>query len=222
MLSLSYRYHFQNEGVLAAGAAIGFMQDNLDGNKLKPLDSSDPKIPPSGVSGNTMDMNLGLYYTLPTLWRLDNFYAGVSATHINEGHATYSWGPTGIIQNQLSLHYWFISGASYRVSPSLALDPNILVKTDLAKTSADINVMAVYNDKFKGGLTYRTEDAIAILIGFKFSPDMQMGYSYDLTTSNIGSHSNGSHEILFKYCFMPKTRPPKEKIIIPRLTPRFL
>ena len=119
-------------------------------------------------------------------------------------------------------HYYIMTGAEYRISNTLAIDPNLFVKTDMAKWSTDINVMAVYNNKFKGGLTYRTSNEIALLLGFKFSDDMQLGYSYDLTLNTLRSYNDVSHEIVFKYCFMPKMKPKPEKIPIPRLTPRFL
>lgn len=221
ILSLAYRYHFQNQSVLAAGFGAGVMQKSLAGTKLKPLESGDPSVPGSDVSGYAADFNFGLYYTMPSLWRFDNFYAGLSTTHITEGQVKYA-----NVNNPMTRHYFFMTGASYTISPSLAIEPNFLVKTDMAKTTADINAMAVYNGKIRGGLSYRTGDAFVILVGYKFfetnRQSLMFGYSYDLTTSNIISYSTGSHEIVLKYCFMPKFTPKPPTEPIPRLTPRFL
>lgn len=219
ILSVSYRYTFQNQSVLSAGIGGGIMQQSLAGSKLNPLDKGDPKIPTGDVSGIAPDFNFGLYYTMPSLSVFDNFYAGISATHLNQGKVTYD-----VVTTQMRLHYYFMTGAVYNnlAGGSLALEPNILLKMDQAKITTDINVMAMYNNKIRAGLTYRTIDAIAILAGYKFTPELQLGMSYDFTTSKIRDFSNGTVEVMLKYCFMPKLKSKPEKEPIPRLTPRFL
>jgi hypothetical protein len=66
-----------------------------------------------------------------------------------------------------------------------------------------------------GGLTYRTKEAFAILVGFQMkklpgtlggSADvMKIGYSYDVgTNAVINQYGGGSHELMFNYCmFQP-------------------
>jgi type IX secretion system PorP/SprF family membrane protein len=222
ILSLSYRKVFQNASMISVGVSGGIMQQSLQGSKLKPLQDNDPKIPNTDVTGMSTDFNAGIYYTMPNLWRFQNFYTGISATHLNQGNVQYSWGDNQV-DNQMKLHYYLMTGAQYEITPgTLVAEPNLFFKYDGANLSFDLNVMAEYNGKIRGGLTYRAGDAVSILAGYKFTPVMQIGYSYDLTTSDIISYSTGTHEILFKYCFMPKF---KEKIPpppIPRLTPRFL
>jgi type IX secretion system PorP/SprF family membrane protein len=217
ILSVSYRYTFQSNAVLSAGIGGGIMQKSLAGSKLNPLDKGDPKVPTSDVSGIAPDFQFGLYYTMPSLTIFDNFYAGLSATHLNQGKVTY-----GVVETQMRHHYYFITGAVYNLNTSIALEPNILLKMDQAKITTDLNVMAMYNNKIRAGLTYRTIDALAILAGYKFTPDLQLGLSYDFTTSKIRDFSSGSVEVMLKYCFMPKLSSKPDKEPIPRLTPRFL
>lgn len=218
--SISYRYPLKNGHTLAAGLGVGFMQKSLAGDKLKPLEANDPKIPNVAVTGSALDVDFGLYYTMPNIWVLNDAYAGLSATHLTQGDVEYSWaGYT--VNNPMAMHFYFMTGASYSISPNLAVEPNILVKSDIAKTSADFNAMVVYNQRIKGGLTYRTADAVSILGGYQFS-NFYVGYSYDLTTSNIISYSSGSHEIVVRYCFKPKFKVKDPKPVNPRLTPRFL
>jgi type IX secretion system PorP/SprF family membrane protein len=220
MLSLSYIHTFANSSKLSGGLGVGFIQKTQNGGQLVAREQGDAIIPTGNVTGNALDLNFGLYYTMPSLWRFDNFYTGFSMTHINQGNPKYEL-PNGIVDNSMAIHYYFMTGATYTLNGSLDLEPNIIVKRDQAKFSTEINTMVMYNNKFRAGLAYRTEDAVSILLGFKFSPVLQMGYSYDLTTSNIIEYSSGSHEILLKYCFMPVIKT-KEKIVVPRLTPRFL
>lgn len=221
VLSLSFRTTFQNQSMLSFGVGGGIMQKTLAGDKLKPLMPDDPKIPSQSVAGFSPDFNIGVYYTMPTLWRFQKFYTGLSATHLNQGNVEYSWA-ANTVDNPMKLHYYFMTGASYEINSALAIEPNIFTKYDGANASFDFNAMAMYNNKIRGGLTYRTGDAFVVLLGYKFTPEMQLGYSYDLTTSDILDYSSGSHEILFKYCFWPKFKDKPEKQPIPRLTPRFL
>jgi type IX secretion system PorP/SprF family membrane protein len=219
--SFAYKHKFKGDDILSAGLGLGFFQQSLDGAKLKPLETGDAKIPTTSVSGNTFDMSLGVTYSRPQLWIFDNFYAGLSATHLNQGKVQYSWA-SNTSQFQLKLHYYLITGAVYNLNSSFAIEPNILVKRDPAKWITDFNAYVMYNNKLRGGLSYRTIDAVSLLLGYRFTPDLQIGYSYDLTTTKILSFSNGSHEIMLRYCFMPKLKEKPEKPPIPRLTPRFL
>lgn len=218
-LSASYRHHLKNGHVLAGGIGLGLMQKSLAGDKLKPQESGDAKIPDKAVSGMAFDADAGIYYTMPNIWVLNNVYGGISATHLTQGNVEYSWD-SYTTNNPMKMHMYFMTGAAYQINETFAVEPNILVKSDMAKTSADFNAMVVYNQKIKGGLTYRTADAVSILGGYQFS-SFYVGYSYDLTTSNIISYSSGSHELVLRYCFKPKVTT-KDKPVIPRLTPRFL
>lgn len=218
--SFSYRQPLKNGHTFAVGLGVGFMQKSLAGDKLKPLDANDPKIPNVAVNGRAMDLDFGVYYTMPNIWILEKAYVGLSATHLTQGNVEYSWG-SYTVNNPMALHYYLMTGASYPFNETFAIEPNILVKSDIAKTSADFNAMLVYDQRIKGGITYRIADAVSILGGYQFS-NFYLGYSYDLTTSNIISYSSGSHEIVLRYCFKPKFKPKEPKPVNPRLTPRFL
>jgi type IX secretion system PorP/SprF family membrane protein len=223
VLSASYRHTFTNYSVLSAGVGVGFMQQSLAGGKLKALDANDPLVPTSDVSARSLDLNFGLYYTMPSLWKFNDFYAGISATHLNQGKLSYAL-PAGTIESQMRMHYYFTTGAVYNglMGGNLALEPNILVKFDQAKLTTDVNVMAMYNNKYRAGLTYRSIDALSLLVGYKIKPEWQIGASYDFTTSKIRDFSSGTIEVMLKYCFILKTDTKPDKLPIPRLTPRFL
>ncbi len=219
-LSLSYKHPFQNEDVLAIGVSAGLMQKSLDGTKLKPLEDGDAKIPNVSVSGTTMDFGAGIYYTRPSLSIFDNFYAGISATHLNQGKVTYEWNGNSRTDD-LKMHYYFIAGAEYALNSDFKLQPNLIVKKDPAKIQTDINCFLIWNEKLRGGLTWRPMDAAVVLLGYSIRDNFYLGYSYDLTTSRILKYSSGSHEIVLRYCFgikiTPKINPP-----VPILTPRFM
>ncbi|MCD6556001.1 MAG: PorP/SprF family type IX secretion system membrane protein [Bacteroidales bacterium] len=50
--------------------------------------------------------------------------------------------------------------------------------------------------------TFNNIDAIIVLVGFKLTPDLKIGYSYDMTIiRNLFSHTGGAHEISLVYEF---------------------
>lgn len=219
-LSLSYKHPLKNDDVLAIGFSGGLMQKSLDGTKLKPLEQGDDKIPTTNVSGTTMDFGAGIYYSRQQLSVFDNFYAGISATHLNQGKVTYEWSG-GSRTDDLKMHYYFIAGAEYALNSDFKLQPNLIVKKDPAKIQTDLNCFLIWNEKLRGGLTWRPMDAAVVLLGYQYRDNLYIGYSYDLTTSRILKYSSGSHEIVLRYCFgikyTPKVNPP-----VPILTPRFM
>lgn len=219
--TLAYRQPLGDNGMLAGGLGIGYMQRSLDGSKLKALDPNDPKIPPSSVNGSALDLDFGLYYTRQNLLGfVDNFYAGLSATHLNQNKITYSWeGGSSIIDSKM--HLYFVTGGEYSLGNNMVLQPNIMVKKDPAKIQTDLNCFLVWNQNIRGGVTWRPMDAAVLLVGYEFPFGLRVGYSYDLTTSKIIKYSSGSHEIMVSYCFgISIPHPPK--IIRSRYTPRFM
>lgn len=221
-LTLSYRHPINDDSRLAAGLGVGLMQRTLDGKKLKPLDPNDPKIPSDAVSGSAMDLDFGLYYTKGNLAGIvDNFYAGFSITHLNQNTITYEWPVSNSSTIDTKMHMYFVTGAEYQLNSTMTLQPNIIVKKDPAKIQTDLNCFLFWNQNIRGGLTWRPMDAAVVLVGYEFPFGLNVGYSYDLTTSRILKYSSGSHEIMVRYCF-GITIPKREKVLRSRYTPRFM
>ncbi|MBK7482874.1 MAG: type IX secretion system membrane protein PorP/SprF [Flavobacteriales bacterium] len=71
----------------------------------------------------------------------------------------------------------------------------------------------LYNNQVWLGVSYRTEDAIAPLIGYQIATGkdktsmFKIGYSYDVTTSRLKNYSSGSHEIMLNYCMLLVKKP---------------
>jgi len=213
--SFAYHHTFANSSKLSAGVGVGIIQKSLDQTKLKALDQGDPLIGNEQINGNSLDVNFGLYYQIPTLSIFDNVYMGLSSAHINQAKVEY-----GNIKYTATRHYYFMAGGVYQLTSDFTLEPNIFVK-NAVKTSFDINVMSTYQEKLMGGLTYRNIDAIALLLGYRIMPKTTAMFSYDLTTSRLSQFSNGTVELSVRHCFGVKYVP-KEKPVRPIYTPRFL
>ena len=90
------------------------------------------------------------------------------------------------------------------------LKPQIFVKSDGSSTQVDVNATFLLNNMVWAGVSYRTQDAIAPMIGYQHAFEKSMlkiGYSYDVTTSELSNYSSGSHEIMLNYCFKIEKKP---------------
>lgn len=176
------------------GAQVGFLDRSMDFSKFKLLDDGDPVFTSKGQESVFLtDFAGGLYYKIP-----NKFYAGVSAIKLSQANG--SIGSTEI-QNKTS--YYLMSGYNFAVSGNsgLVINPSVLIKTDWFSAQYDISTLLIFNEKYWGGLSYRVEDAVAIIIGAQIK-DFKIGYSYDVTTSKLSTAgSNGSHEVMIGYCF---------------------
>jgi len=197
---LSYSYHLDlGSGQLGIGISGGLSNVGLQVDQwIDPAGGSgglDPSIPAVSQNEIVPDLGFGLYY-----WN-DQFWAGASVSHLVPFSADYANNFGNTLKFDQSRHIFVNAGYRWEMSPNWELRPSMLVKSDLASFQLDINGVAYYNNKFYGGLSYRIEDAVAVLLGMNVMENLTVGYSYDVTTSQLNVRSNGSHEVMLKYCF---------------------
>lgn len=202
LLNYSYPLSLGSAGKLGIGVGLGMINFGMSPVWVPPTTSSDPSLP-VGFSATNLDMNAGLYWN-----GSQDYYAGISATHLNEALLKKTTSTTfGNIDQkyQTARHYYVMGGKKFRNVASGDIDVQFMLRTDMIKYSADLNVRYFWRGIAYGGLTYRTIDAVGVMLGWMPIRNMTIGYSYDFTTNKLASVSRGSHEILLKYCyFIPK------------------
>jgi type IX secretion system PorP/SprF family membrane protein len=195
-LKLSYAYRTEyRAGILSIGPVIGFLNKTIDFSKLKPVQSGDPLLASAEEKTMLLDLGLGAMYTVP-----NKYWFGISTSQLLQSGAKMGLDVTNF---NLKRHYYLHGGYTYLL-PNYSLikiEPSLLIKTDAVSLQMDLNALATYNNKFWAGVTYRLQDAIAVIIGVKYK-SFNISYAYDLTTSKLGSAgSSGSHEIMLNYNF---------------------
>lgn len=199
LLNYSYPIQIGNLGRLGLGLGVGIMTYGMNPTWVPPQTTQDPSLPAAGFQAANLDLNFGAYF------KGKNMYAGLSSTHLSESVLSSVGIQTMPATYQSARHYYFMGGYKVRDVAGGNIDGNLLLRTDLVKFSADINARYFYVKNNKelayGGLTYRTSDAVAIILGYNPIADLTVGYSYDLTLNKLSSVSRGSHEIMVKYCF---------------------
>lgn len=221
-LALAYNRRI-GAGVLGVGIDGGILQQQFNGTWITPDGNNvqDNSIPgyQSGASASananlnemTYDLGFGVYYGIA-----NKMYVGLSSSHLTAQDLTADAN----VKYSLARHYYIVGGYTFEFGASgkHGLNPNVKVKSDAASTQLDVNLQYIYNRQLSIGCSYRMQDAIAPMIGYKFPMGLRLGYAYDLTLSKIKGYSSGTHEILLGYCFKPKN----EKKVSSYQNPRFL
>ncbi|MCA0429707.1 MAG: type IX secretion system membrane protein PorP/SprF [Bacteroidetes bacterium] len=210
------------EGNLGIGIDAGILQKSISNTWITPEDGKiDNKIPGAYNTGGlnnpdfkklTYDVGFGAFYNVP-----DKFFIGLSSTHLPA--QALSSGSLGF---DMTRHYYLMGGYHIAVNPRNEVIPGIKVRSDLAATNLDVNLMYRWNKMVSVGGSFRTGGYAAALIGFqnmnaKKTLSYKIGYSYDLSLSKIKGYSGGTHEIVLGVCLFLK-----DKKITSYSDPRFL
>ncbi len=207
LLNYSYPLEISGVGTLGLGLGLGIQNMGMSPTWEPPSTLNDPTLP-VGFSGTKFDLNFGLYLKGDA-----GYYVGLSSTHLPQSifvsNGSLVNGAAASTFNVVR-HYYLMGGYKYKdIVTDGDLEGNVLLRTDMVKFSADLNARFIWKNMAYGGLTYRTSDAVAIMLGampLKImngpgAPDLTVGYSYDITINKFSNISRGSHEILLKYCY---------------------
>lgn len=187
----AYRYKILG-GILSAGLQLGVVSQTFDGTQIDtPDETEDEALPTTEVTGSGLDINAGIYY------QRKNLYMSIAATHLNQpdltlGEKYYSYIPAS---------YNFIAGYNIQLQNSLfELKPSVFVLTDLTNFYTDLTARMEYNKMFNGGIAYRINNSVALLVGARLGR-FEVGYSYGIPTTSFVRATTGSHELMIRYRF---------------------
>jgi len=196
-VQLGYSYHRRmGEARLGIGLQVNFINSILDAVKFRPVDETDPvlrNLVGSEASNMMIDLNMGLFYQVP-----GRYYLGFSSTRLLESSKEFDNAAGAYIN--FRRHYFLTGGFQFALSTNTAYEfmPSVFIKSDGASIQYDFNTLVMYNQRVWGGMSYRHQDAIVLMVGLSHN-EMRIGYSYDVPLSAVGAA--GSHEIMINYCF---------------------
>jgi type IX secretion system PorP/SprF family membrane protein len=191
----SYAYHYNiNEDMnLSAGLNVGIMQYRIDFSKIEMPNTLDPVVNDK-ENYYVPDANLGFYFYSST------YHVGFVATHLLNSKVKVGAEPTG--DSRLKSHFYLTGGYKYYYNREWAFEPSLVLKKVWpAPFQLDVNVRAWYKNMVWAGLSYRTQEAISIMLGYLYERKIYIGYSYDLVLNPLGAHNFGSHELMLGYRF---------------------
>ncbi len=144
----------------------------------------------------------------------DNWYAGISVPTLVAYDANHNFNFDVNKGSFVNRHYYAYGGYVFKLNEKFKLKPSALIKyLPAAPIEADINLNLLYKDQFWFGASYRSKDAVVIMVEYQTNSRFRVGYAFDYTTSKIRKYSTGTHEIMIGYDF--------GKTVIKEKSPRY-
>lgn len=194
---MSYAYHapLKENLTLSFGVNAGILQFMVDGQKITLHDPGDLTLVNALQSVIVPDFSAGFY-----LYN-DRFWVGASCLQIQQNKLKffdYMSNTTSV----LNRHFYFMAGYRQPVGDDFIVEPSFLGKLVApVPFQFDGGLRIIYKEKIWVGGSYRHKDAIAMYMGFIYRENLELGYAYDFTTTNLGNYSTGTHELIIAVRF---------------------
>ena len=195
MGTFAYRIIFSSS-TLCFGVSGGIKYFDVDWNALNPKDAGDIELTSQVRNKVVPDADFGIYYYGK------NYYTGFSSKHLLENQIDVSTSPSDgkLSFTRLLRHFYFMAGGVIPLSRDIVFTPSALLKyVQNAPLQLDINASFVLNGILTLGASYRTDNAIGLLMEINLSKGFSIGYSYDIWFNALQASNQGSHEIRLGY-----------------------
>ncbi|MFT5848460.1 type IX secretion system membrane protein PorP/SprF [Psychroserpens sp.] len=185
----SYTLNLGGEHKLAFGIKAGATFHDIGLAGIDLIDPNDPFF--QNISTTTPNIGAGFFYYT------DKYYFAASLPNILDSvHLDANGNKIGSEDS----HYFVTGGYVFDVTANTKLKPSFLVKSAFgAPTSFDVNLNALFWNKFEVGGSYRLDDSFSGLINFAITPSLRIGYAYDSVTSDIKRFAPASHEFMLLF-----------------------
>ena len=200
-----YAYHItlgRTQGVpnnLALGLAMTAYQFaiNMDGLTY---DQNDPLLLNYDRSVFIPDFNFGASFTTT------KYYMGFAMTNLLRGSLLFA-DTTDTKRNELG-HYFLTGGIKIPLNRDLTLEPSAFVKSSdmlFKSIQMDLTTRVYYKEDYWAGLSWRTGDAIILMMGLKYDR-FYFAYAVDFTLTDIRKQSFGTQELTLAVKFGESAR----------------
>lgn len=131
----------------------------------------------------------------------DKFYAGISSPFFYYRDL----GGDSPSETAYKPHYIMQGGYLASLGADVKFKPNVLVKyVSGSPVQIDVNANFLLKETLWLGGSLRSMDSFDIIAELQVTPNIQLGYSYDFTTSKLAKVEKGSHEIVLNFRFATK------------------
>lgn len=201
-----YSYRFPlGRGYLGIGIqgsirslSIDYRDPRLRGTQALDID---PAVPDLSQRRFLFNFGAGLYY------QGEKFYVGASAPRLLPGNIDFAETEQQISREVQ--HVYLMGGFSIDLGEKVRLQPQTLIKfVPNAPIDADINLNAIFSERYTSGVSYRLGgsssgygESVSILLAGQISKMLLLGFSYDITLSELRDFNTGSMEVVLRACF---------------------
>ncbi|MBA7524983.1 hypothetical protein ES705_17128 [subsurface metagenome] len=193
---LTYAYHIdlskntKGSRRLSFGISANAFQFKLNDKGILPYNLDDELLMNYNRVMFVPDANFGIYYNTK------NYYAGFSAHNLFK--SALQLGKEGVSNYHMLRHYYIMGGYTFELpGADFSIRPSVLIKSseDLRSFQVELSMQVFYQNKYWGGISFRSSDALIIMAGLKVER-YYFGYAFDYALSNIRKYSFGSHEFM--------------------------
>lgn len=194
----SYAYHVRlsEKNTLSFGLAAGYLDNNIDVDKIRVPNEFDPLLYPNLRRGN-FDLNFGINLTI------GGFQIGAAVPQLIGAPISYSENYSGPVEYSLIRHFVFNAQYDLEIQgDKRVLSPLVMVRT-APNVPTQIDAGAMFNMKDYGyvGAMFRSDYAITANIGVHLTEQLTVGYAYDFSTNTYSTALGTSHEFMLTYRF---------------------
>lgn len=191
-IDATYAYHIglTSNLNLALGVAAGVSRSALNVAGVTTATPDDPAIDAGNTGIWSPDLGIGVWAYSAL------YYVGASVQQLLP-QKLYFNSTDAAEQSKSVPQLFFTAGYKLFLSDDVTLLPSFLIKEiKPVPLTYDVNLKLSFRDRFWIGGSYRHGDSFGALAGFNISSLISVGYSYDVTTSELNTVSNGTHEIV--------------------------
>tara|TARA_B110000438_G_scaffold194064_1_gene185636 strand:- start:528 stop:980 length:453 start_codon:yes stop_codon:yes gene_type:complete len=106
-------------------------------------------------------------------------------------------------EGSLARHFYVLGAYKHDFNPFWSIEPSLLLKTvEAAPLQTDFGIKTTYDDRLWFGMGYRNSGEIAALLGYSIKERYMIGYSYDISSSDMSDYVGGSHEFMIGIRFI--------------------
>lgn len=190
---VSYYVQINDEGHrLSFGIKGGLNLFDAPLSDLKATDDDDPlKIDINNkVRAN---FGAGIYYYGP------KHFVGISSLTMLEASIADKDEMNALEQVR---HFYLTAGFVFDLNSTLKMRPSALIKVvEGAPIELDAEVSLLLYDRLWFGVGYRHEESIRGYLLASITPQLRIGYNYDLIFNDLAKYTGGTHEIMLSYDF---------------------
>jgi type IX secretion system PorP/SprF family membrane protein len=211
-IQTSAAYHLGiKDSKISLGIRAGVITQSVNKDAYRVINEDDPTINESLSTQTRPDFSMGINF------QHEDFYIGAAFNHMIE--AEFDFGVDNV-RSPYPKEILVTGGYTFPISYDISITPSFLVRTpEFSSYTFDISAVAEYQEKIWGGFSFRSQEAVIVMLGYSFFKEntLRLGYSFDYTVVAQAAKSATSHEVMISYR-LPAISTSGKKVV---RTPRF-
>lgn len=193
--SYAYNLRLKDDIRISMGLSLGLLQYKIDGSQIVLHDASDPSLGDAVYAEFVPDADFGVVVYG------ENWNGGLVAKQLFNYKINFNdVNALGI--NTLKTHFMMHGAYRYDFNDEWAAEPYAILKfMSPVPLQIDFGARGIWRKMAWFGVSWRSSDAIALMIGYEYEEQISFGYSYDITTSGLKASSSGTHEVMIGFKF---------------------